>query len=114
MGFLTSSPAGDVVIHTEARNMMDNALAGVYNVDKIVPAGINFIEVDSFATVTGQANPMDAIILSKGMCSYTPRTPESGSLYNPENLYTNVWYTEQGLFSIDYAKNAVQFYRVEA
>lgn len=114
MGFLTSSPAVDVIITTEAKNYMDNALAGVYNVDKIVPAGLNFIEIDSFATVTGQDNPMDAVILTKGMASYTPRTPESGSLYNPENLYTNIWYTEQGLFSIDYGKNAVQFYRATA
>lgn len=114
MGFLTSSPAVDVIITTEAKNYMDNALAGVYNVDKIVPAGLNFIEIDSFATVDGQTNPLDAVILSKGMASYTPRTPESGSLYNPESLYTNIWYTEQGLFSIDYGRNAVQFYRATA
>ena len=114
MGFLTSSPSVDVVITTEAKNMMDNALAGVYNVEKIVPSGLNFIQIDSFATVDGETNPMDAVILTKGMCSYTPRTPESSSLYNPENLYTNIWYTQQGLFSIDYSKNAVQLYRATA
>lgn len=115
MGFLTSSPAVDVVITTEAKNMMDNALAGVYNVDKIVPRGLNFIEIDSFATVTGaETTPLDAVVLTAGMAKYTPRTPESGSLYNPENLNTNLWYTEQGIFSIDYSKNAVQFYRATA
>lgn len=114
MGFLTASPAVDVVITTEAKNMMDNALAGVYNVNKIVPPGLNFIEVSSFNTVDGQTNPLDAIVLSAGMCKYTPRTPESSSLYNPENLNTNIWYTEQGLYSIDYSKNAVQLYRATA
>lgn len=111
MGFLTSSPSVDVVITTEAKNMMDNALAGVYNVNQIVPPGLNFIEIDSFATPTGESNTLDVAILTSGMCSYTPRTPESGSLYNPENLYTNIWYTQQGLFSIDQSKNAVQIYR---
>lgn len=111
MGFLTSSPAVDVVITTDAKLMMDNALAGVYNVEQIVPPGLNFIEVGSFATVEGQTGTLDAIILSKDMCKYTPRTPESTSLYNPENLNTNIWYTEQGVYSIDYSKNAVQIYR---
>lgn len=114
MGFLTSSPSVDVVITTEAKNMMDNALAGVYNVNQIVPAGLNFIEIDSFATVSGQSNPLDCAVLTSGMCSYIPRTPESGSLYNPENLITNLWYTQQGLFMIDQSKNAVQIYRETA
>ena len=110
MGFLTSSPAVDIVITTEAKNMMDNALAGVFNVDKIEVPGINFMEIDSFATVTGK-NPIDAIILTKGMCDYTPRTPDSGAIYNPENYYTNYFYKEEGIFSIDQAQNAVMFLR---
>ena len=114
MGFLTSSPSVDVVITTEAKNMMDNSLAGVYNVDKIQVPGLNFIQIDNFASPTGQNNPLDVAILTSGMCSYTPRTPESGSLYNPENLYTNIWYTQQGLFAIDQSKNAVQIYRATA
>ena len=114
MDFLTSSPSVDVVITTEAKNMMDNALAGVYNVNQIVPPGLNFIEIDSFATVTGQSDPLDCIVLTSGMASYVPRTPESGSLYNPENLITNLWYTQQGLFMIDQSKNAMQIYRATA
>lgn len=112
MGFLTSSPSVDIVITTEAKNMMDNSLSGVFNVDKIQVPGINFIEVDSFATLsTTEKRPIDAIILTKGMCDYTPRTPISGALYNPENYYTNYWYKEEGIFSIDNAQNAVMFLR---
>lgn len=110
MGFLTSSPSVDIVITTDAKNMMDNALAGVFNVDKIEVPGINFMEIDSFATISGKS-PVDAIILTKGMCDYTPRTPDSGALYNPENYYTNYYYKEEGIFSIDQAQNAVLFLR---
>lgn len=114
MGFLTASPSVDVVITSEAKNIMDNSLAGVYNVDQIIPPGLNFIEIDSFATTEEATDTLDAVILTSGMCSYTPRTPEAGSLYNPENLITNMWYTQQGLFSIDQSKNAIQFYRSTA
>lgn len=111
MGFLTSSPAVDIVITTEAKNMMDNALAGVYNVDKVAMPGINFIEIDSFASISGQANNRDVLILTSGMCDYTPRSPEAGSIYNPENYYYNYYYKEEGIFSIDLAQNAVEIYR---
>lgn len=112
MQFLTSSPSVDIVITTEAKNMMDNSLAGVFNVDKIEIPGINFIEIDSFATLdASETRPLDAIILTAGMCDYTPRTPISGALYNPENYYTNYWYKEEGIFSIDQSKNAVMLFR---
>ena len=111
MGFLTASPSVDIVITTEAKNMMDNSLAGVFNVDKIAIPGINFIEIDSFATIDQETRPLDAMILTSGMCDYTPRTPISGALYNPENYYTNYWYKEEGIFSVDLARNAVMLFR---
>lgn len=111
MGFLTASAGVDVVITTDAKNMMDNALSGVYNVDKIVPGGLNFIEIDSFATVDKETNPRDVLILTKGMADYTPRSPIATAIYNPENYYTNYWYKEEGIFSIDQAKNAYEIYR---
>lgn len=111
MGFLTASPSVDIVITTEAKNMMDNSLAGVFNVDKIAIPGINFIEIDSFATIDKETRPLDAMILTSGMCDYTPRTPISGALYNPENYYTNYWYKEEGIFSVDLARNAVMLFR---
>lgn len=111
MEFLTASPSVDIVITTEAKNMMDNSLAGVFNVDKIAIPGINFIEIDSFATMDKETRPLDAMILTSGMCDYTPRTPISGALYNPENYYTNYWYKEEGIFSVDLARNAVMLFR---
>lgn len=111
MEFLTSSPSVDVIITTEAKNMMDNALRGVYNVDKIVPAGINFKEIDSFATADGKTTDTDVLIITSGMASYTPRTPIAGALYNPENYYTNYWYKEEGIFALDLAQNAYMISR---
>lgn len=110
-GMMSASPAFDVVITTEAKNMIDASLKGVYNLEKVGIPNITFKEVDSFATVTGQANPLDVVILSKGMAHYTPQTPESGSIYNPENYYTNLWYKESGYFSFDPFYNACQIYR---
>lgn len=110
-GMLSASPAFDVVITTEAKNMIDASLKGVYNLEKLSIPNIDIIEIDSFATVDAQTNPLDCVILSKGMAHYTPRSPESGALYNPENYYTNIWYKEAGAFSFDPFYNACQIYR---
>ena len=112
MGFLTSSPSVDVVITTEARNMMDNALSGVYNVDRIIPPGLNFIQIDSFPEQT--SGTLDAVIMTSGMAQYIPRVPIGSALYNPENYYTNYWYKQEGMFLIDQAQNAVSITRTES
>lgn len=113
MGVETSSPSVDVVITTATKNLMDAALKGVYNVDKIEMPGLNFIEIDSFATAEGAGSDttQEVLILTKGMCEYIPRTPVASALYNPENLYTNYWYTQEGLYLIDTAQNAVTISR---
>lgn len=113
-GMLTASPAFDVILTTDAKNMIDASLKGVYNLEKVSIPNISIIEVESFNSVDGQTNPLDCVILSKGMAHYTPRTPESGALYNPENYYTNLWYKEAGAFSFDPFYNAAQIYRASA
>lgn len=110
-GMMSASPSFDVVITTEAKNMIDASLKGVYNLEKVAIPNINIMEIDSFATVTGQTNPLDVVILSTGMAHYTPRSPESGALYNPESYYTNLWYKEAGAFSFDPWYNAAQICR---
>lgn len=110
-GMMSASPAFDVVITTEAKNMIDASLKGVYNLEKVSIPNITIKEVDSFASVTGKTDPLDVVILSKGMAHYTPRSPEAGALYNPENYYTNLWYKEAGAFSFDPFYNAAQIYR---
>ena len=111
---MSASPAFDVVITTEAKNMIDASLKGIYNLEKVSIPNITIKEIDSFATVQGEANPLDVVILSKGMAHYTPKSPESGALYNPENYYTNMWYKEAGYFHFDPFYNAAQIYRSAA
>ena len=110
-GMMSASPAFDVVITTEAKNMIDASLKGIYNLEKVSIPNITIKEIDSFATVQGETNPLDVVILSKGMAHYTPKSPESGALYNPENYYTNMWYKEAGYFHFDPFYNAAQIYR---
>lgn len=119
-GTLTSSPALDIIITSEAKNAIDASLSGVYNVDYLRIPGVNWIEVDSFGTVTSTGNKgdtvptggkLDAIVMSRGMAFRTPRTPNTGALWNPESLYTNYWYTEESVYAFDMWENAVQIYR---
>lgn len=112
-GMVSSSPVFDIVMTERAKRAVNEFLSGVYNINKLDIEGVNFIYVDSFNTVEGQTNPMDVVILSKGMCDYTPRSPESGALYNPENYYTNMWYKEAGAYSFDPFYGAAQIYTVE-
>ena len=110
-GMMSASPAFDVVITTEAKNMIDASLKGIYNLEKVNIPNITIKEIDSFATVQNETNPLEVVILSKGMAHYTPKSPESGALYNPENYYTNMWYKEAGYFHFDPFYNAAQIYR---
>lgn len=111
-GMTSASPAFDVVLTQSAKNKIDGALKGVYNLEKVDIPNITIRTIDSFATVTGQEdNTLDAVILTKGMAHYTPRSPESGALYNPENYYTNMWYKEAGAFSFDPFYNVAQIYK---
>ena len=110
-GMLSASPAFDVVITTDAKNKIDASLKGIYNLEKVGIPNISIKEIDSFATVDGTQNPLEVVILSKGMAHYTPKSPESGALYNPESYYTNFWYKEAGYFSFDPFYNACQIYK---
>lgn len=110
---MTSASAGfDVILTQNAKNMIDASLKGVYNLEKVDIPNITIRTIDSFATVADQEDKtLDCVILSKGMAHYTPRSPESGALYNPENYYTNMWYKEAGAFSFDPFYNCAQVYR---
>lgn len=119
-GVMTASPAVDVVITTDAKNLIDASLSGVYNVDYLRIEGVNWIEIDSFGTVDATNNVGDdipaggdlqAVVLTRGMASRIPRTPQVTNLFNPESLYTNYWYTEESIFMMDLWSNAAQFYK---
>ena len=98
----------------ELKRLIDDSLKGVYNLEKTAIDNIDIKIIDSFATVDGQDNQLDCVILSKGMAHYTPRSPESGAIYNPKSYYTNMFYKEAGAFSFDPFFNAAQIYRATA
>lgn len=112
-GVINNAPTVDVIMTTKTKNLIDNYLAGVFNMD-MLKTQANFIYIDDFATLPsaeGENDQLDVVILDSGMCEYVPRTPQTGSLVNPENLYVNYWYTEQGTYRIDLTKNAYQIYK---
>ena len=113
-GMISASPRFDVVMTAELKRLIDDSLKGVYNLEKTAIDNIDIKIIDSFATVSGQTNQLDCVILSKGMAHYTPRSPESGAIYNPKNYYTNMFYKEAGAFSFDPFFNAAQIYRATA
>lgn len=112
---LSASANFDVVMTIDTKNMIDKALAGVYNLEKLDIPNVTFKYVNDFASVEGMTGKaLDAIVLSKGMAHYTPKTPESGALYNPENYYTNMWYKEAGMFGFDPFFGCAQIYKTTA
>lgn len=110
---MTSASAGfDIVCTAKAKRMMDASLKGVYNLEKVDFGGnISWKIIDEFATVKDETDPLDVVILTKGMAHYTPRSAESTALYNPEAYYTNMWYKEAGTFHFDPFYNAAHIYR---
>lgn len=107
----------DIIMRAQDKNLIDtDVLSGVYNLDK-VDIKANFIYIDDFATPstlpTGitASSELVAVIADSRAYSYTPRTSQGGGLYNPENLYTNYWYTVQGIYSVAKFRNIMQLYK---
>lgn len=108
---ISAAPRFDVVMTAECKRLIDESLEGVFNLELTSIGNIDLKVVDSFATVSGVENELDVVVLAKGMAHYTPRSPESGAIYNPKNYYTNMFYKEAGAFSFDPFFNAAQIYK---
>ena len=107
----------DIIMRAKDKNLIDvDVLSGVYNLDKL-DIKANFIYIDDFATPSALPNGITAlselvaIVADSRAYSYTPRTSQGGGLYNPEGLYTNYWYTVQGIYSVAKFRNIAQLYK---
>lgn len=104
----------DVVMTYKTKNEIDKALSGVYNLEKLDVPNVNWIYVDEFATKPSAENEndqLDIIMVDSRMMHYTPRTPESGAIYNPKGRYTNYFYTEEGIYSFDLFRDAFHIFK---
>lgn len=110
-----------IIMKAEDKNKIDmDILAGVYNMDMMnLDAKIRL--VDDFATVsvttgTGEnaetvTKDVACIIVDDRFFSYFPRTPMAGALYNPEDMYTNMFLNIQGTYSAALFRNAEIVYK---
>ena len=110
-----------IIMKAEDKNKIDmDILAGVYNMDMMnLDAKIRL--VDDFATVsvttgTGELattvnKDVACIIVDDRFFSYFPRTPMAGALYNPEDMYTNMFLNVQGTYSAALFRNAEIVYK---
>lgn len=107
----------DVIMTYQTKNDIDKALSGVYNLEKLDIPNVNYIYIDEFATkpsAAGETNQLDIVMVDSRMMHYTPRTPESGAIYNPKGRYTNYFYTEEGIYSFDLFRDAFHIFKPTA
>ena len=99
------------------KNKIDmDILAGVYNMD-MMKLGAKIRLVDDFATVTvGEGDSavdkeVACIVVDDRFFSYFPRKPVAGAVYNPEDMYTNMFLNVQGTYSAALFRNAEIIYK---
>ena len=122
-GDMVVSSDVSIIMKAEDKNKIDmDILAGVYNMNMMeLPAKIRL--VDDFATVSvtegegAEATTTDkevaCIIVDDRFFSYFPRTPMAGAVYNPEDLYTNMFLNVQGTYTAALFRNAEIVYKGE-
>lgn len=104
----------DIIMRRKDKNIIDKYLSGVYNLEKL-DIDANFIFVDDFAGVSGvEGKDLIAVVADDRAFSYVPRTPEGGAIYNPKGLFTNYFYTVQGIYSVAKFRNIAQIYKATA
>ena len=108
VGDMTISSDVDIIMKSDDKNIMDEILKGVYNLDK-VDINANFIYVDDFPEWTVGVNTYepDAFILDARKFGYYPRSVKTGSIYNPRALNTNYFTTVEGMYVDNTFQNGV-------
>ena len=106
-----------IIMKATDKNKIDmDILAGVYNMD-MMKLGAKIRLVDDFATVTvgeGQSavdKEVACIVVDDRFFSYYPRTPMAGAVYNPEDMYTNMFLNIQGTYSAALFRNSEIIYK---
>ena len=107
-----------IIMKASDKNKIDmDILAGVYNMN-MMEIGAKIRLVDDFATVTVTEEGQDpvtkevaCIIVDDRFFSYYPRTPMAGAVYNPEDMYTNMFLNVQGTYTAALFRNAEIVYK---
>ena len=107
-----------IIMKASDKNKIDmDILAGVYNMN-MMEIGAKIRLVDDFATVTVTEEGQDpvtkevaCIIVNDRFFSYYPRTPMAGAVYNPEDMYTNMFLNVQGTYTAALFRNAEIVYK---
>ena len=107
-----------IIMKAEDKNKIDmDILSGVYNMN-MMEIGAKIRLVDDFATVTVTEEGHDpvtkevaCIIVDDRFFSYYPRTPMAGAVYNPEDMYTNMFLNIQGTYTAALFRNAEIVYK---
>lgn len=111
------SPSVDIIMRKKDKLLVDNYLKGVYNLEK-TDVDANFIYIDDFASEGDSALPsgaeeMVALVTDSRGLQYFPRTPQSGSIYNPAALNIEYYLTIQGTFCFDKFRNMMPIFKAE-
>lgn len=116
LGDTAISNSVDIIMRRQDKLAIDKTLYGVYNLN-LAGVDANIKLVDDFATPadTGRANQdLVAIICDSRALEYTPIQATTTSQYNGKGLYTNYFYTVEGVYGIAKYRNLVQVFATGA
>ena len=94
-----------LIITAEAHRLIDSHLAVIYHKDLVGIAGMDIIDVDSFATPTGTDEIVFQIWDDRAL-GYYPKTPKATSAFNARALSTTNFLTVQGNYTAAKYRNA--------
>lgn len=106
----------DIIMKADDKLLVDKYLKGVYNLEKTA-INANIIEIDDFATIANlpesvtDLDSLSAIVVDSRALKYYPRTPRTGSIYNPRALNMHYYLTIQGTYCVDKFRNVVGIYK---
>lgn len=103
------SSSVDIIMRRADKRLIDKYLSGVFNLDK-VGMDANIILIDDFATVAGNSDQLVACIVDTRAPKYTPKWATASTQYNGKALYTNYYYTVEGIYSLAKFRNFVQIF----
>ena len=94
-----------LIITAEAHRLIDSHLAVIYHKDLVGISDMDIIDVDSFATPTGNDEIVFQIWDDRAL-GYYPKTPKATSAFNARALSTTNFLTVQGNYTAAKYRNA--------
>ena len=107
----------DIIMKRSDKLAIDKTLYGVYNLE-LAGVQANIKLVDDFASPSSTGANKDkelvAVVCDRRALEYTPMQAVSSTQYNGKGLYTNYYYTVEGVYGIAKYRNLVQVYATAA